>query len=64
MAKKAAPKNTESMRLDWCRDCQYNLGEGSLGHMWQCSLLGYCVVFNLGYCKAEKIGKGKFQEKK
>lgn len=64
MAKRTAPKQAEQSRKDWCRDCQHNQGEGSLGHMWFCSLLGYCAVFDLGYCKAERLGKGKFKEKK
>lgn len=64
MAKRSAPKQTEQRRKDWCRDCAYNEGIGVMGGMYHCSFLDYCVVVNLGYCKAERLGKGKFKEKK
>lgn len=63
MAKQKISKQSEPKRTDWCRDCAYNLGEGSFGYMHRCSLLGYCVVFSLGYCNAEKLSKGTFKEK-
>ena len=47
-----------------CINCKYNLGEDEQFHyMWHCSFLSICCAFGLTYCKAEKLGKGKFEEK-
>ena len=63
MAKQTKQQSDEK-RIDWCLDCLHNLGVNEqFGHMYHCSLLSYCVVVNLGYCKADKLGKGKFKQK-
>lgn len=46
-----------------CAYCKHNMGEGELGYMWKCQLLGHCVPFNWHLCIAEKQGKGKFERK-
>lgn len=59
MAKKAEP--TIPPR---CINCKYNQGEDEQFHyMWHCSFLSVCCAFGLTYCKAEKLGKGKFEPK-
>lgn len=64
MAKRAKPKEVEQKRKDWCKDCIYNTGENEQFHyMWGCFFLDIYSAFNLGYCKAERLGKGKFKEK-
>lgn len=48
-----------------CSICTYNRGlNEKFNHMYHCSFLDCCVVVDLGYCKAERLGKGKFKEKK
>ena len=64
MAKQTTQKELEQIRKDWCIDCVHNQGlNEQFGHMRHCSFLDYCVVVNLGYCKAERLGKGDFKEK-
>lgn len=64
MAKRTASKQPAQIRKDWCRDCQHNQGEDEQFHyMWHCSFLSVCCAFGLTYCKAEKLGKGKFKPK-
>lgn len=63
MAKKKKD-SSEPKILDWCQNCKYNEGEEEHFHyMWRCSFLNVCCAFNLGYCKAERLGKGRFKLK-
>lgn len=63
MAKKVSSTNQLKMK-DWCLHCRYNTGENEQFHfMWGCFFLSHCVAFNLGYCKAERQGKGEFKGK-
>lgn len=60
MAKKEKPETTPPR----CINCKYNQGEDEQFHyMWHCSFLSVCCAFGLTYCKAEKLGKGKFEPK-
>lgn len=48
---------------DCCRRCEFNTGEGVMKWMFHCSFLNYCHNSYQG-CEAERLGKGKFKEKK
>lgn len=62
MAKRTKPQQSDM--TDCCRRCVHNTGENEqFKHMFGCFFLSYCHNSYQG-CEAERLGKGKFKDKK